>query len=77
MGDDGDTRQLLGELVAAGKARGRQMDRIETTMNNLAEAQNETRGWVLEDRASMRALKWGVSVLLAAVGALGIDWWNR
>ncbi len=77
MTDEGDMRQLLGELIASGKARGKQMDRIERTMNHLAEAQNETRAMVREDRATVRAMKWVVTVAVAAIGALGIDWWQR
>lgn len=77
MTEEGDMRQLLGELLAGGKARGKQMDRIEKTMNNLAEAQNETRGMVLEDRASVRALKWSLGIVIAAITALGLDYWTR
>jgi len=77
MADEGDMRQMIGELIATGESRGKQMDRIEKSVNNLAEAQAITREWVIEGRATVRALKWGVSVLLAGVGALGLDWWSR
>ena len=70
-------RQLLGELIASGEAHGRQMDRIEQTMNSLAEAQSETRIMVFEDRATVRALKWSVAVAMAAIAWLGLDWWQR
>ena len=77
MTNEGDMRQLLGELIASGKARGQQMDRIERTMNSLAEAQNETRIMVFEDRATVRAVKWTIGVVAVGLGALGIDWWQR
>ncbi len=77
MTDEGDTQRLLGELIASGKMRGKQMDRIERTMNNLAEAQNETRIMVMEDRATVRAVKWTVGVVVVGMSALGLDWWQR
>ncbi len=77
MTEEGDTQLLLGKLITASKERSKQMDRMERTMNNLAVAQNETRGMVLEDRATVRALKWSVAVVMAAIGALGLDWWQR
>ncbi len=77
MTADGDMRQMLGEVIASGKACARQMDRIERTMNSLAEAQNETRIMVFEDRATVRAVKWTVGVVAVGLGALGIDWWQR
>ena len=77
MTEEGDIRQQLGELIASGKARAKQMDRIEKTMSYLAETQNETRMMVREDRATVRAVKWTVGVVVAAVSLLGIDWWNR
>ncbi len=77
MSEEGDMRQLIGEVIASGKARGRQMDRIERTVNNLAEAQNETRIMVFEDRATVRAVKWAVGVVAAGLGVLGVDWLQR
>ena len=77
MTNEGDMRQLLGELIASGKARGQQMDRIERTMNSLAEAQNETRIMVFEDRATVRAVKWTIGVVAVGLGALGVDWLQR
>ncbi len=77
MTDDGDTQRQLGELIASGRARGDQMDRIERTINHLAEAQNETRIMVYEDRATVRAVKWTVGVVVVGMGALGLDWWQR
>lgn len=77
MTDDGDTQRLLGELVASGKARARQMDRIEKTLERLVASHTTTRSMVLEDRAATRALKWAVGVMMAALGALGLDWWAR
>ncbi len=77
MTEEGDMRQLLGELIASGKARGEQMTRIELTMNNLAESQNETRIMVYEDRATVRAVKWTVGVVAVGLSALGVDWLQR
>ena len=77
MTDEGDTQRQLGELITASKERSKQMDRIERTMNSLAEAQNETRIMVFEDRATVRAVKWTVGVVAVGLGALGIDWWQR
>ncbi len=72
-----DTQRQLGELIADGRTRGKQMDRIESTMNNLAEAQNENRIMLYEDRATVRAVKWTVGVVAVGMTALGVDWWNR
>ena len=77
MTKEGDTQRLLGELIASGKARGKQMDRMERTINHLAEAQNEIRIMVFEDRATVRAVKWGIGIVAAGMGALGIDWLQR
>ncbi len=77
MTEEGDMRQLLGELITASKERSKQMDRMERKMNNLAEAQNEIRIMVHEDRATVRAVKWVVGVVVVGMGALGIDWWQR
>ena len=77
MTDEGDTQRQLGELITASKERSKQMDRIERTMNSLAEAQNETRIMVFEDRATVRAVKWTVGVVAVGLGAPGIDWWQR
>ncbi len=77
MTDEGDMRQLLGELLTASKERSLQMDRMERTMNNLAAAQNETRIMVYEDRATVRAVKWAIGVVVVGLGALGVDWWQR
>ncbi len=77
MTDEGDTQRLLGALVEGGKARGKQMDRIEQTMNNLAAAQNETRIMVFEDRATVRAVKWTIGAVVVGMSALGLDWWQR
>ncbi len=77
MTDEGDTQRQLGELIADGRARGKQMDRIERTMNSLAEAQNETRIMVFEDRATVRAVKWTIGFVAMGLGALGIDWFQR
>ncbi len=77
MTDEGDTQRLLGALVEGGKARGKQMDRIENTVNHLAEAQNETRIMVSEDRATVRAVKWTLGAVVVGMSALGLDWWQR
>ncbi len=77
MTDEGDTQRQLGELIADGRARGKQMDRIQSTINHLAEAQNETRTMIREDRATVRAVKWTVGAIAVGMGALGVDWWNR
>ncbi len=77
MTDEGDTQRLLGELIASGQARGKQMDRIEQTVNHLAEAQNETRIMVFEDRAAVRAVKWTLGAVVVGMSALGLDWWQR
>lgn len=77
MTDLGDIERALGRLESSDKAKCAQMNRIEETMNNLANGQNEIRGWVLEDRATVRALKWVIVIVLGAVSALGLDWWQR
>ncbi len=77
MTDEGDMRQMLGEVIASGKSHGKQLDRIERKMSHLAEAQNETRSMVREDRATVRAVKWTVGTIAVGMGALGIDWWQR
>ncbi len=77
MTEEGDTQRLLGELVAGSKERAKQLARIELTMNNLAAAQNETHAMVREDRAAIRVLKWTICLVIAGVGALGLDWWQR
>ncbi len=77
MTDEGDTQRLLGELIASGQARGKQMDRIEQTVNHLAEAQVETRIMVGEDRAAVRAVKWTLGAVVVGMSALGLDWWQR
>ncbi len=77
MTDEGDTQRQLGELIADGRTRGKQMDRIQSTINHLAEAQNEIRIMVHEDRATVRAVKWTLGVVAVGMGALGVDWWNR
>ena len=73
----GDIERALGRLESSDETKLAQMNRIEKTMNNLAKGQNEIRGWVLEDRATVRALKWTLAIGLAAVSALGLDWWQR
>ncbi len=77
MTDEGDMRQLIGEMIASGKARGRQMDRIEAKFDDLAAVHSKTRDMVLEHRTALRVVKWAVTTALAAIGALGIDWWQR
>ncbi len=77
MTEEGDTQRLLGELIASGKARAKQMDRIEGMLGDLAIAHGDTRDMVLEDRATVRAVKWAVGALAAGMGALGIDWLQR
>ncbi len=77
MTDEGDMRQMIGSLITSSKERGKQMDRIERTMNSLAEAQNETRIMVFEDRATVRAVKWTLGAVVVGMSALGFDWWQR
>ncbi len=77
MTEEGDMRQLLGELITASKERSKQMDRMERTINHLAAQQNEIRIMVFEDRATVRAVKWTVGVVAVGLGALGIDWLQR
>ncbi len=77
MTDEGDMRQMLGEVIASGKARGRQMNRIEAKFDDLAAVHSKTRDMVLEHRTTLRVIKWAVTVAITASAALGIDWWQR
>ncbi len=77
MTDEGDTQRLLGELIASGKARSKQMDRIERIIGDLATAHGDTRDMVLEHRTTLRVVKWVVTAALVAISALGFDWWQR
>jgi len=68
-----DSERLLGELVASGKARGEQMDRMERKLDKLATSHAETRSMVMQDRAAVGAMKWVVGVVVLTIGALGLD----
>ncbi len=77
MTADGDMRQLLGEVIASGKALGRQMDRIEAKFDDLADVHSKTRDMVLEQRTTLRIVKLAVTAAIGASAALGFDWWQR
>ncbi len=77
MGEEGDMRQMLGEVIASGKACARQMDRIEAKFDDLAAVHSKTRDMVLEHRTTLRVVQWAVTAAIGASAALGIDWWHR
>ena len=73
MTDLGAIERALGRLQSSDENKCAQMNRSEKTMNNLAKGQNEIRGWVLEDRGTVRGVKWVLSGVALLAVLLGID----
>ena len=77
MTDEGDMRQLLGELLKG-------QERLEADVAGIRRENREaradsksTRDMVLEHRTTIRVVKWAIAPVIAVVGALVVDWWQR
>lgn len=72
-----DTQRILGQLLASGDALKGHLVRIEAKVDRLACDHSETRDLVLAGATAMRVVRWTLGVVVAGLGFLGFDWWNR
>ena len=70
MTDDGDLRQMLGQLIAEQASRGEQMDRMEAKLERMAACHQITRNIVEQHRTGWRMLVWFGGIGLAALAAV-------
>jgi len=76
MNEDTDRAQQMGELIADGRARGAQLNKLERSICLLRERVDKGFEGQVALLAQMRVFKWLVVIMVPTLIALVIEWWR-